>query len=346
MLDVDEETFIPHVSLFTSKVVRRLLWFRLINEFNLAILRAAETYRPDIFLAFKGNYIYPGTLRSMHEKGVALYNYFPDTSAFNHGKWIPQSLPLYDCVFYTKPFWFADTRKKVNLKTGFFLAHGYCPSLHRVFDLESRDISEFECDVSFIANHSRYKEELLRDLVISRPNLDLRIWGWGWEQRCKSTELHRYIKGFPLLGISYAKAIRASRINLAIMNGPITGASSGDLTTSRTYTIPACGGFMLHERNTEVLELYKENEEIACFDSAEGLATKIDYYLAHPGERESIAKAGHARCVPAYSYDNRMAEILHWHFEHGDISASGIQIPETREHNSAGSYSALQVCGQ
>jgi spore maturation protein CgeB len=67
---------------------------------------------------------------------------------------------------------------------------------------------------------------------------------------------------------------------------------------------------MLHERNLEVLDLYKENKEIACFDSAEELAGKIDYYLTHPVERESIAGAGHARCVPAYSYDNRMAEIL------------------------------------
>ena len=85
---------------------------------------------------------------------------------------------------------------------------------------------------------------------------------------------------------------------------------------------------MLHERNSEVLDLYKENEEIACFDSAEELADKIDYYLAHPEERESIGRAGHARCVPAYSYDNRMAEILRWHYEHCRIGKMQVPIAD------------------
>jgi spore maturation protein CgeB len=72
---------------------------------------------------------------------------------------------------------------------------------------------------------------------------------------------------------------------------------------------------MLHERSPELLELYKEGEEVACFSSPQELAEKIDYYLAHPEERDAIAGAGHRRCVPAYSYDNRMAEILRWHEE-------------------------------
>jgi spore maturation protein CgeB len=326
VLDVDEESFIPHATLFTSKVVRRLLWPRFVSEFNRAILQGADNLRPDIFLAFKGNYIYSETLRSLRQRGVTLYNYFPDTSAFNHGKWLPQSLPEYDCVFYTKPFWLADTRKRIKLRDGVFLPHGYSPHLHCPIHLEPRDIADYECDVSFIANHSLYKEHLLAALISSSPHLDLRIWGWGWRERSRSAALCKCIKGFPLLGESYAKAIQASRINLSIMNGPITGATSGDLTTSRTYTIPASGGFMLHERNAEVLELYKEDEEIACFDSPEELAAKIDYFLAHPEARHSIARAGHARCVPAYSYDNRMAEVLRWHIEHAHISDLPVPI--------------------
>ena len=70
---------------------------------------------------------------------------------------------------------------------------------------------------------------------------------------------------------------------------------------------------MLHERTGEVRGLFEEGKEMACFGSSHELAEKIAYYLAHPEERDAIARAGYARCVPAYSYDNRMAEILHWH---------------------------------
>lgn len=73
---------------------------------------------------------------------------------------------------------------------------------------------------------------------------------------------------------------------------------------------------MLHERTEEFLGLFTEGKEMACFGSAEELAERIDYYLAHPEERAAIAAAGRERCVPAYSYDNRMAEIIRWHEEH------------------------------
>jgi hypothetical protein len=298
----------------------------MVEEFNNHITDVADNFHPDIFIAFKGNYIYAKTLQALSSRGIPLYNYFPDTSAFSHGKSLPKSLPQYDCVFYTKPFWYADAKRQITLKTGVFLPHGYDPFLHRPVALDARDISDYGCDVSFIAFHSRYKETLLCKLIGLRPDLNLCIWGGGWTARSKSPKLRRCIKGFPLYGERYTRGIQAARINLAIMSGPIRGSSSSDLTTSRTYTIPASGGFMLHERNSEVLGLYKEGEEIACFESAEELAEKIDYYLAHPEERDSIARAGHARCVPAYSYDNRMAELLRWHFERHAVSNSEATI--------------------
>ena len=46
------------------------------------------------------------------------------------------------------------------------------------------------------------------------------------------------------------------------MSGGAPGSSEGDRTTTRTFEIPASGGFMLHERNEEVLSLYREGSEI------------------------------------------------------------------------------------
>ncbi len=322
VLDIDQQTFIPQVAKFSSRVVRRLLWFRMVEELNDDILNVSENLRPDIVIAFKGTYIFAQTLQALSRKGIALYNYFPDTSAFAYGKWLPKSLPEYDCIFYTKPFWYSDAIKRLKLKNGFFLPHGYDPVLHRRFEVDSRYVSECGCDVGFIAIHSKYKEGLLDELVTLRPKLNFSIWGEGWKNYCKSPGLQRCIRGYGLYGERYSKAIQVIKINLAIMNGPCMGASSVDLTTSRTYLIPASGGFMLHERNPEVLDLYKGGEEIECFDSAEELAEKIDYYLAHPAERARIAQAGYTRCVPAYSYDNRMAELLRWHHEHRGIGHS------------------------
>src|SRR5260370_10490995 len=167
-----------------------------------------------------------------------------------------------------------------------------------------------------MASHTLYKERLLGELVRRRPNLDLHIYGNGWLERSRCPELRPYVRGAPLYGSQYAKAIRAACICLGIMSGKVKGVSQGDETTTRSFEIPACGGFMLHERTPELLELYKEDREVACFGPVEELASKVEYYLTHPEERHAIARAGHARCVPAYSYDNRLKEILRYYQSH------------------------------
>ena len=83
---------------------------------------------------------------------------------------------------------------------------------------------------------------------------------------------------------------------------------------------------MLHERTPELLEFYEEAKEVACFGSAEELAEKIQYHLAHPQECEAIARAGHARCVPAYSYDRRIKEILGYHGNRATAQVAAVAV--------------------
>jgi hypothetical protein len=312
VLEVDDNKFIPQAKSLTGRVIRRLLRPLSVRELNDAVLLAARNFHPDVFIAFKGTHVMAKTLRAMTGMGIPSYNYYPDTSAFGHGPWIPESLPHYDAVFYTKPFWYGDVSGRLRLKAAQFVPHGYDPELHRPMNLTEADRSQYGCDVSLIATRTPHKEKILAELVRIMPEIDLAIWGPRWDE-CKSPELRRHIKGYPLPGQSFVRAIQCSKINLAIMSGKVTGASSGDLTTSRTYIIPACGGFMLHERNDEVAGMFTEGREMAAFDSPSELAEKISHYLVQEDERKTIAADGHRRCVPAYSYDARMAEIIEWH---------------------------------
>lgn len=311
--DVDSHSYLPRLRRPSSRVIRRILEHRLVAEYNEAVLQVAATFRPDFLLAFKGTYVKASILRYLRGQDIATYNYYPDTSAFAHGRRLPMALPEYDCVFYTKRFWKADVSTRLKLKAAKFVRHGYDPEIHRPWELDGRDHREFGHDVVVIATHTPQKEAFLRELLRLGGRMDLCIWGNGWSGRCKSPSLKWAIQGAALEGTSYSKAIRAGRINLALLSGPVRGSSQGDETTTRTFEIPASGGFMLHERTREVLELYDENREIACFDSPREAVDKISHFLGNHTEREAVARAGHERCVPAYSYDNRMTEIIEWH---------------------------------
>lgn len=262
-----------------------------------------------MLVAFKAHEVTKATLLSIRSKGTTLFNYFPDTSPFAHGGFLEETLPLYDRVFSTKRFWESESHPLFSKCRLQYLAHGYDPEVHFPCKLAAEERALFGSPISFIATHTAYKEHLLAELLSLAPGLDLAIWGSGWN-RCKAADVKKRVKGYPLTGSSYVKAINAAKIVLAIMSGKVTGTSKGDETTTRTFEIPACGGFMLHERTAEVLSLFEEGDEIGCFGSVQELAEKVNYFLAHDQERLGVAQAGHRRCVPAYSYENRMLELL------------------------------------
>jgi len=312
VVDVDCQTMFPQLRRGSSRAMRRLFHRILVREYNDLLVDTASWFKPDMFLAFKGPSIETGTLNILRDAGIPVYNYYPDPTPFQYDKTTPTSIWDYDCVFYTKCRWrnqpFLD-----KFRNCLFVPHGYDPEIHRPCPVNQIDVSAYAHDVLVIGSHSSHKETIVDELISLMPSLDLVIWGDRWKEQCRSERLKPYIQGHALMGTSYAMAISGAKINLAVMMGIPPGFE--DETTMRTYEIPACGGFMLHERSPELLTLFSENEEVVCFESKEELAAKVQYYLNHEHERNEIARAGYRRCVPAYSYDNRMKQILSWHLE-------------------------------
>ena len=318
--DIDVQTVVPQWRRPSNRVFARILRRRIIREYNDMIVRTASEFRPDFLLAFKGSFVKASTLAQVRLLGVTLYNYYPDTSPTAHDRELADSIRAYDCIFYTKKFWGASVPDGLEGRPMVYVPHGYDADVHRMLPLQDNDMQFCGEQVTFVAGHTPHKEQLLSELVRFRPNISLQIYGPRWAESARSLNLRPHIRGVTLVGSQYAKAVGGAAICLGIMSGKVPGVVQGDETTTRSFEIPACGGFMIHERTPEILELYREDHEVVCFSSVEELADKIDYYLAHPEERRRIARAGHLRCVPAYSYDRRMAEILGHHMQSGDTA--------------------------
>jgi hypothetical protein len=56
-------------------------------------------------------------------------------------------------------------------------------------------------------------------------------------------------------------------------------ALSGDRITSRSFHIPACGGFLLHERTDDLLQIFTEGVNCVCFDGTDELASQVEMLL-------------------------------------------------------------------
>lgn len=103
-----------------------------------------------------------------------------------------------------------------------------------------------------------------------------------------------------------------SKINLNISLKGIEGG-----TIQRIMDVMGAGGFMLTNYCVETAELFEEDKEIVMYKTPEELFEKVEYYLKHDKEREQIAKAGHAKVIECYTYENKLRYLLDW-VESGD----------------------------
>ncbi|NDC41823.1 MAG: glycosyltransferase family 1 protein [Chitinophagia bacterium] len=140
------------------------------------------------------------------------------------------------------------------------------------------------------------------------PEADLKIWGAQWF-KATTESIKPAIQGTEVLGDVYAIALQCSKINLGILSEQRVGSSSGDLITSRTFHIPGCSAFMLHERNEESL-LYFTEEESGFFEGPEDMIAQTRRYLADNALRDRIRLAGYQRAMADHSLDSRAKQVL------------------------------------
>lgn len=114
------------------------------------------------------------------------------------------------------------------------------------------------------------------------------------------------VENRPVYGDDLAKVYNASAINLAFLR-----KLNRDLQTCRTVEIPACGGFMLHERTGEAAKIVEEDKHAAFFENDAELVEKCRFWLAHPDERRRVAEAGYGRVRSGgFSHHDRLRDIL------------------------------------
>jgi spore maturation protein CgeB len=65
------------------------------------------------------------------------------------------------------------------------------------------------------------------------------------------------------------------------------------------------GAFYLVEHFDELTEFFEPDREMVTFGSADELAEKCRYYLAHPRQRETIRQAGMVRARSEHTWQRR-----------------------------------------
>lgn len=295
------------------RVARKLARARLVRSFNDAVIGAAKRMRPDVFFVVKGTWIEADTLRQLKGAGTACYCVYPDVSFMTHGPYLPAALPSYDWIFTTKSFGVGDLRRELGVRHASYLPNACDPWVHQPRRRSDRAMARFGCQVAFVGSHSPHKVELLEALVRARPAVSLRIWGNGWERLAHRSPLRTHASMEPVTGVAYSEALSCADVALGLLSEVVAGASSGDLITTRTFEIPACGVAMLHERTPDLLELFEEDTTCFCFDGPHELIAQVDRLLSHAELRTRVAAQGLSHVRSHHTWDHRVRTILDEH---------------------------------
>lgn len=273
-------------------------------RYRRAIVDAVQKHKATLLLALKGSYFDADLLVEMRALGVKTVNFYPDV-LFDHADMSSAIVTGFDLIVTTKSFHREWLGARLSPERFAYVPHGFSPACHAPHRVPASN-DGFKWDICYAGNASDYKKGWLGPAIAATPELRWLIIGNWWDDlAAPNCELAGEV-----LGTAYADAVAQSRINIAIHSGPVGPDGWEDMVSTRSFEIPASGGFMLHIDNDEIREFYDPGKEIDVFSTGDDLTAKIRHYLAHPTERMAIAAAGCARATPAYSYDARAAEMM------------------------------------
>ena len=217
-------------------------------------------------------------------------------------KWkrFQEAIPFYDIHFVIRD---DDISKLKNKGAKHVIRYhkGYDSQCHRLLPSEEK-----KYDVFFAGRWEKKRESDIAFLI--QNGISITVAGINdWKRKGKYWDIIKdsFVEA-GVYGQDYTKALNRSKIALCFYS-----CWNKDLENSRMYEIPACGTFMLAERNCENVKMFEEGREAEFFSTQKELLEKVQHYLAHPQELQRIAAAGRERCLTSgYSYNDRLKSTL------------------------------------
>lgn len=184
----------------------------------------------------------------------------------------------------------------------FWLPLGADEDLHGLGNRGSAAERHYEFDVSFIGDWRPEREAALSTLA----NFDLKIWGTEWERRCKENPfIKRAWEGKPLRGSDYAETIRASKVNINVIDPTCYPAAN-----MRSFEIPIAGGLQLSSPCPEMQSELRNGEHVFYYEDPNELPGLVGSLLADDARRFEVADAAHALVSAKHTYLHRAEALL------------------------------------
>jgi len=302
-----------------DEMVRKFGYTRM----NQKLLEIAEREKPDIcFFVLLQGFLEKETVKRITDNPeITTINWFTDDHwAFD--RFSKHWAPFFNWVITTDLNSFSRYK---NMGYGNVIRSQWafnhflysCPNLPKVYD------------VSFVGMRHGNRGEIIKKL--NQNGIKVECFGNGWPKGKVSLKEMNRIFSQTKINLNFSnssvkisprhiskvflkrrvdKLIKIDNPKNWINNVKSLLAKNKKQIKERNFAVPASGSFLLTDYIEDLKEYYKIGKEIVCFKDIKDLVYKINYYLKHDEERESIARNGYERTIRDHTYENRFNEIF------------------------------------
>lgn len=245
-----------------------------------------------IFSYLSGEIIEPEILQAIRSHGVPLVNLALNDKEHFVGKIrFGRAFGARDICRYFDLCWTSteDALIKYCVEGALpvYLPEGANPQIHKPYDIKKT------IDVSFVGQCYGNRATVIAEL--QNRGIAVKAYGLGWPDGPLSTE-------------EMVKMYSKSKINLGF--GGVAGFKETYCLKGRDFEIPMSGGLYLTEDHQELNLFFKPGEDILTYSNIDELVSKIDYYLDHPIEAQSIRSKGYERSLREHTWESRFNKIF------------------------------------
>lgn len=261
------------------------------------LLKAVQCFKPDLVLVCHGR-LPPEVVKCIKIMSAAkVAVWFPDHLA-NLGRQYLLAAP-FDALFFKDRYMAETFREKLELNAH-YLPEACNPLWHRRVKPSEADRKKYGCDLCTASNMYYYRARMLEIF----NDYDLKIWGKSYPSWLESP-LRGHYPGIYVAELEKAKAFNSAKIVLNTMHfGEILSVNC------RLFEAAGCGVFQVADDKPVLPELFEPEREIVTFRTRAELKEKVDYYLAHPEERQEIADRAYDRAHREHTYERRLKKIF------------------------------------
>lgn len=274
-----------------------------LDRINRRLVSRALRSGVDLVIVTGGDRVQGETVRRLKDHGVATALWTTDPPRRTAP--ILQAAPFYDHLF-CQGSEFVDIFRASGFSRARWLPVGCEPESQRPVELSERDRGLYGSDVVFVGSYYEERARLFESLC----GFDLALWGPGWERLPPRSPLRKHVRGAHCTPRMWLKIYSASRIVLASHYHDPRGRFAVHQASPRVFEAIACGGFLLCDRQRDVLELFRDGEHLVSFGDAGELAARVRHFLDRRGDREAIARQGRREALRRHTYVHRIRDLL------------------------------------